>query len=118
MLSYISGYFDFTFNVKPDPTQTNHWQTIGDYPSVSGGESTVKGYDEKYNINEDPEFDAQMVNLPSKAIFDKNEIYQIFFIRMRKKQMRSQRLSLREACPQPCPLSLGLLLDPSLQWFS
>jgi len=54
------GYFDFTFNVKPDPTQTNHWQTIGDYPSVSGGESTVKGYDEKYNINEDPEFDAQM----------------------------------------------------------
>jgi len=56
------GYFDFTYNVQPDPTDTNHWQTIGDYPSASGGErgeSTVKGYDEKYNIPEGSEFDAQ-----------------------------------------------------------
>ena len=54
---YLLGYFDFTYNVQPDPT--NHWQTIGDYPQSSGGESTVKGYNEKYNIPEDSEFDAQ-----------------------------------------------------------
>lgn len=55
------GYFDFTYNVQPDPTQTNHWQTIGDYqhPESAGPESTVKGYDEKYNIGEAEEFEAQ-----------------------------------------------------------
>ena len=70
---FISGYFDFTYNVQPDPTDTNHWQTIGDYPSASGGErgeSTVKGYDEKYNIPEGSEFDAQKV---------KNGIYRYRF---------------------------------------
>ena len=58
------GYFDFTYNVQPETTQTNHWQTIGDYQqpeSGAGVESTVKGYDEKYNIGEAEEFEAQAV---------------------------------------------------------
>ena len=59
----ILGYFDFTYNVQPDPTQTNHWQTIGDYqhPESAGPESTVKGYDQKYNIGEAEEFEPQTV---------------------------------------------------------
>lgn len=53
------GYFDFTYNVQPETTQTNHWQTIGDHQQPeSGAESTVKGYDEKYNIGEAEEFGA------------------------------------------------------------
>ena len=64
MFNIFIGYFDFTYNVQPETTQTNHWQTIGDYQQPeSGAESTVKGYDEKYNIGEAEEFEAQSVRM-------------------------------------------------------
>ena len=67
-----SGYFDFTYNVQPETTQTNHWQTIGDYQQPeSGGESTVKGYDEKYNIGEAEEFEAKSVRFTMFHFFIK-----------------------------------------------
>ena len=65
------GYFDFTYNVQPETTQTNHWQTIGDYQqpeSGAGAESTVKGYDEKYNLGEAEEFEAQSVRVIKKVM--------------------------------------------------
>ena len=67
-LIFFIGYFDFTYNVQPKTTQTNHWQTIGDYQQPeSGAESTVKGYDEKYNIGEAEEFEAQSVRIIKKG---------------------------------------------------
>lgn len=64
MFKNILGYFDFTYNVQPETTQTNHWQTIGDHQQhESGAESTVKGYDEKYNIGEAEEFGADEVKI-------------------------------------------------------
>ena len=64
MFTNILGYFDFTYNVQPETTQTNHWQTIGDHQQPeSGAESTVKGYDEKYNIGEAGEFGADEVTV-------------------------------------------------------
>ena len=72
------GYFDFTYNVQPETTETNHWQTIGDYQqpkSGAGVESTVKGYDEKYNIGEAEEFEAQAVRKLSMSIMKIHKFY-------------------------------------------
>merc|ERR1711997_123653 len=43
-----TDFYDFSYTARPSP----HWQTIGNYSSQ---ESTEKGYNEKYNVDQVPE---------------------------------------------------------------
>ena len=44
----FADFYDFSYTARPSP----HWQTIGNYSSQ---ESTEKGYNEKYNVDQVPE---------------------------------------------------------------
>merc|ERR1712038_2169156 len=46
--SSTTDFYDFSYTARPSP----HWQTIGNYSSQ---ESTEKGYNEKYNVDQVPE---------------------------------------------------------------
>ena len=48
MTQLNTDFYDFSYTAHPN----NHWQTIGNY---SAQESTEKGYNEKYNVDQVPE---------------------------------------------------------------